>query len=563
MIKRCWKCGYENRAPSFSKDDGCPKCGAIYSKAPAVKGEGEPKKKGLSGGGGTPPRDQAKEERTCSTIGDVDLVRELILLIRSRYGLICLETAEEERAESLLRHLADSMSLPFFIWTLSAGLQRADLEKTIYGTTNPKQALDHIESINLAAVYHFQGLGPLLDDAVLEAKLVHLVRSFTKGEGALVLTGTDVKVPEAVKPHTAWLSLPPPARQDYAKLLLQICEDLKKKMQITVAMGKQSLSRLVNDLSGLTLLEAEKVLTKAIIEDGKLSPQALQRVLRAKKSIVEREGLLEYFPVQESLSDIADLARLKKWLIKRKAIIQEPDRAQRSGLTFPKGILLLGVPGSGKSLCAKAVAMEWGLPLLKMDPSSLYNKYIGETEKNFKRAMQTAEKMSPVVLWIDEIEKILATGEQEDGGVSLRVLGMFLSWLQDRKGDVFVVATSNDIERLRPEPLRKGRFDEIFFLDLPHPEAREAMFRIHLKRRGYDPGSFDLSRLAAATEDFSGAEIEQVVVAALYTAFSSDQLLSMQLLLDEADQTQPLARTRSEYVESLRAWAKERTVSAQ
>ncbi|HYA02703.1 MAG TPA: AAA family ATPase [Syntrophobacteria bacterium] len=508
-------------------------------------------------------RHRSPGDDTCSTCGDFDVIRELILLIRSRYALICLDTVEEDRAESLLKHLADSMNLPFFTWTLGRGLQRADVGKPVYATADPKQALDHIELSEFPAIYHFQGLGALLDDALLGAKLAQAARRFTKIEGALVLTGTEVKIPEAVKPHTAYLKLPPPARRDYAQLLEGIYRDLSKKREIKVEMSKQEMNRLLNDLSGLTLLEAGKILTKAMIEDGRLSHEDLKLVIEAKKRIVEREGLLEYFPVEERMADVADLAQLKAWLAKRKNIIDEPERATRMGLSFPKGILLLGVPGSGKSLCAKSVAMEWTLPLLKMDPSNLYNKYIGETEKNFKRAMDMAETMSPVVLWIDEIEKVLAAGDQEDGGVSLRVLGMFLSWLQDRRGDVFVVATSNDVQRLPPELLRKGRFDEIFFVDLPDQEARAAIFRIHLKRRGHDPERFALPRLAAASEGFSGAEIEQAVVAALYTAFAGDRPLSNEILLEECGHTNPLSRTRAEYIRSLRKWATGRTVSAQ
>jgi len=492
-----------------------------------------------------------------------DLIKELTLLIRSRYGLICLETMEEERAESLLRHLADFMSLPFFIWSLTRGLQRADLEKTIYGTTDAGQALDHIEISKFPAVYHIQGLGPLLEDRVLGAKLAQVARKFTQIEGALVLTGTDLEIPEAAKPHTAYLTPPPPDRRDYADLVQHIYRDLSTRMHVKVEMSRRDMNRLLNNLSGLTLLETEKILTKAIIEDGRLAPDDLQLVIQAKKAIVEREGLLEYFPVEESMSDIAGLARLKAWLAKRKSILTEPKRAAQYALRFPKGILLLGVPGCGKSLCAKAVAMEWGLPLLKMDPSNLYNKYIGESEKNFKRAMATSEKMSPVILWIDEIEKAFASGGSDDGGVSQRVLGIFLSWMQERKGDVFVVATSNDVAKLPPEFLRKGRFDEIFFVDLPNSEEREAILAIHLTRRGHDPKQFDLASLAVATEGFSGAEIEQLVVSALYTAFSNNDPLTTGLLLEECKRTRPLSKTRSEHIQFLRRWAKGRTASAQ
>ncbi|MBW3554418.1 MAG: AAA family ATPase, partial [Gemmatimonadetes bacterium] len=286
--------------------------------------------------------------------------------------------------------------------------------------------------------------------------------------------------------------------------------------------------------------------------------------LEHKRKVVEREGLLEYYPAEEAMADIADLATIKDWLAKRKSIITEPARAKEFGLEFPKGILLVGVPGSGKSLCAKAVATEWTLPLLKLDPGGLYNKYVGETEKNFRRAMETAERMAPVVLWIDELEKAFAEsgGGGEDGGVSTRVLGTFLSWMQERRGDVFVVATANAVERLPPEFLRKGRFDEVFFVDLPDDETRRAIFRIHLGRRNQDPARFDLPALAAASDGFSGAEIEQVIIAGLYTAFAASGTLTDDVLLAEVRATRPLSVVAAERIAALRRWADGRTVAA-
>ena len=284
-------------------------------------------------------------------------------------------------------------------------------------------------------------------------------------------------------------------------------------MNVDVRLSEEDTNRLLNNVKGLTLTEAEKIITRIIVEDGSLNPDDIRKVIDAKKEIIEREGVLEYYPAEESMSDIADLRTLKSWLSKRKEIITNPEKAAGFGLSFPKGVLLLGVPGCGKSLSAKAVAVEWGLPLLKMDPSHLYNKYIGESEKNFERAMDTAEKISPVVLWIDEIEKAFsAGGESEDGGVSTRIFGTFLSWLQDRNGDVFIVATANDVEKLPPELLRKGRFDEIFFVDLPDEETRKLIFDIHLRKRDKDPLGFDLPLLVRKTEGFNGSEIEQVIV---------------------------------------------------
>jgi SpoVK/Ycf46/Vps4 family AAA+-type ATPase len=242
--------------------------------------------------------------------------------------------------------------------------------------------------------------------------------------------------------------------------------------------------------------------------------------------------------------------------------VKSPEKAEQFGLGFPRGVLLLGVPGCGKSLSAKAVAAEWGLPLLKLDPSNLYNKYVGESEANFKRAMRAAERMAPIVLWIDELEKAFAAGGSEDGGVSQRILGSFLGWMQDRKGDVFVVATANDIQRLPPEFLRKGRFDEIFFVDLPDRATRAEVFRIHLAGRAHDPAAFDLEALAEASDGFSGSEIEQVVVSGLYTAFANGTRLDTAALLAEARATRPLSVTMVERMDAMRAWARGRTVTA-
>jgi SpoVK/Ycf46/Vps4 family AAA+-type ATPase len=331
---------------------------------------------------------------------------------------------------------------------------------------------------------------------------------------------------------------------------------------VDVDLSREEMAGLLRSLSGLTLLEAEKILTKAMIEDHRLTAEDIGHVIEAKRVVVEREGLLEYYPVEQTLADIADLATLKSWLSKRKNVVAHPVSAGEFGLTFPRGVLLLGVPGCGKSLSAKAVAREWGLPLLKFDTSNLYNKYIGESEKNFKRAIRAAERMAPVVLWIDELEKAFAVGGTDDGGVSQRILGSFLSWMQDRKGEVFIVATANDIERLPPEFLRKGRFDEIFFVDLPDGATRREIFRLHLEARSQDPSRFDLDTLAAATNGFSGSEIEEVVVSGLYTAFSDGTSLTTASLGEAVKGTVPLSVTMGERVDALRRWARGRTVPA-
>lgn len=488
---------------------------------------------------------------------------DLELLLRARYGLVRLETEEEERANGLLTHLADAAGVPFFTWTRSRGLVRAGMADPIYQTREPVRALAHVTAAEIDAVYHFQSLvGGLQGQDLLVAHLKDAARSMEARKGAVVLTGEGPDLPPQLREIAAHLTLPGPSDEEFSQLLARIVRDLSARQHVTVELTADERAALVKNLSGLTLLEAEKVLTKSIVEDGALTADDVKAVIDAKRRIVEREGLLEYYPVETTMAGVADLATLKAWLAKRKAVVLQPERAEQFGLDFPRGVLLLGVPGCGKSLSAKAVASEWQLPLLKLDPSNLYNKYIGESEANFKRAMRAAERMAPVVLWIDELEKAFAAGGTEDGGVSQRILGSFLTWMQDRRGDVFVVATANDIQRLPPEFLRKGRFDEIFFVDLPDRDTRGEVFRIHLRNRGQNPDDFDVEALADAADGFSGSEIEQVVVSALYAAFSGERPLDTAALRAEVEQTLPLSVTMSEKVEALRSWAEGRTVRA-
>ncbi len=491
-----------------------------------------------------------------------DIVTDLALLVKSHYGIIVIETVEEDRAEKILVQLALRLEIPLFIWTINKGLYNIEKGNTIYGTENLAMALSHVTSTKLEALYHFRSLGPFLREITVSSKLIDIAEKLSREKGALILTGCDIEISESLKPHTAITDLPLPTREEYTTLLVNTYRDLTRRSKIDFEISPTDINRLINNLQGLTFLEAHKVLTMVMIEDGRLSMDDIQKVIEAKREIIEREGLLEYYTVEERFEDIADLVGLKSWLNKRKHFITDPDRAAQAGLSFPKGILLLGVPGTGKSLCAKAVSIEWGLPLLKMDPAKLYSKYIGETERNFKRAMEIAEKMSPLVLWVDEIEKAFATGGESDGGVSMRVLGGFLSWMQEREGDVFVVATANDVTRLPPELLRKGRFDEIFFVDLPDFDTRVSIFHIHLKRRKLEPNTFDLELLAGITDGFSGAEIEQVIVSALYTAFSDKSTLTTDHLVAEVNHTSPLSKVRSEHIAALREWAEERTVTA-
>jgi hypothetical protein len=492
-----------------------------------------------------------------------DALHDLELLFRSRHGLIYLETEEEDRANALLAHVADRLGIPLFSWTRSKGLRRSDLGTTVYESEDPQKALQHVAYAKVDGVYHFRSIAGSLGGHDLLISLVRdAAESLYEPTGALVLTGAGVELPGPLKEIAAHVTLPGPSDDEFRDLLARIVRDLSARQSVHVELTPPERERLVRSLSGLTLMEAEKILTKSIVEDGTLGAHDIEKVVEAKRAVVEREGLLEYYPAETAMAGVADLASLKAWLAKRKAVVREPDRAAEFGLEFPRGMLLLGVPGCGKSLSAKAVAAEWELPLLKLDPSNLYNKYIGESESNFKRAMRAAERMAPVVLWIDELEKAFASSGDADGGVSKRILGSFLTWMQDRRGDVFVVATANDIQSLPPEFLRKGRFGEIFFVDLPDGPTRADVFRIHLRSRGHDADAFDLLRLSEETAGFSGSEIEEVVVAALYTAFSAGTTLDTDALAREIAETRPLSVTMKEKIADMRRWAEGRAVRA-
>lgn len=493
-----------------------------------------------------------------------DALSELELLIRAHYALIVVETVEPERAEELVRQAASELHLHYYYWTRSKGVRRGNSPGDSYfeDTQDPSKALQYAQQ-DSAGVYLFRDLAAYLEDPVVVSHLLDVVSMFEARRGALILVGTHVKLPDSLRPSATFFKLPPPSYDDYRIIVERMIREYSARMKVTVELTPQERSRLINNLQGLTLREAEKIITRQIVEDGALRARDIEGVISAKRQVIQQDGLLEFYPAEFGLSEVAGLKGLKEWLVKRRSVVTDAQRAVDFGLRFPKGILLLGVPGCGKSMCAKAVATEWGLPLLKLDPANLYDKYIGDSEKNFKRALHTAERMAPVILWIDELEKAFAQGgDDADGGVSRRVFGSFLAWLQERRGDVFVVATSNDVSKLPPEFIRKGRFDEVFFVDLPLGKVREAIFSIHLKRRKQLPEKFDLAALAAASDGFSGAEIEESVVAGLFSAYSENAPLSTELLLAEIGRTRPLALTMTEKISQLRVWAQDRTVMA-
>lgn len=494
-----------------------------------------------------------------------DRVRDLEILFLAHHPLLFLESVEEERVEALLRYVAEKNRLPFLVWEPGRGLRRVEhAEGTpIHGTEDAAHCLAFVERANQEAVYFLRGITKALEEPENAVRLKSIYRKYFEHRGAVVLSGSELAVAPDLEPLFTTLALGEPSDEAYYHFVTAVLRDVRQRRPIEVDLTSEDVTRLLQNLRGLTFLEVRKILTRALVEDGRFSREDVDGVLDAKRRIIQRSGVLEYFPADEGFSDIAGLANLKAWLRKRAASFVDPERARSFGLPPPKGLLLLGVQGCGKSLCAKAVAREWGLPLVRLDPAGIYQKYFGETEKNFRRAIRTAETMAPIVLWIDEIEKAFSQGSDSDNGTSQRVFGTFLSWLQEKDERVFVLATANDVSGLPPELMRKGRFDEIFFVDLPDADVRREIFRVHLRRRGRVPEDFDLDALAEAADGFSGAEIEQAVISSLYTVFSENEDLSTGRVLEEIRSTRPLSVTMAEKIEALRAWAKGRAVAAE
>ncbi len=489
---------------------------------------------------------------------------ELTLLIQSRHPLVVVESADEQR---LFAHLSDScatLGLPLFSWTVTEGIKRLGAASPVYETADPAKALAHIEAAAMPAVYAFCDLAPYLTDARLVRRLREVAQSADAKRATIVLSGPSIELPAELRPLAARWTLELPPREEMSALVLATFNELNRGHAYHYQLSREDLDRFVGQLAGLSAPEARRVVARCVLDDGALDIRDLAIALEAKKDRVEDSGVLEFEDPKQDAVELGGLANLKGWLTRAQAGYSE--RARELGLAPPRGILLIGVQGCGKSLACRAVARQWGLPLLRLDAGRLFDKYVGESEKNLRKAFETAEAVAPVVLWIDEIEKAFASGSgsgDADAGLSRRLFGAFLTWLQEKQPGVFVAATANDLSAVPPELLRKGRFDEVFFVDLPNEDERRAIFELHLRRRKQDPAAFDLGALASAADGFSGAEIEQAIVTALYGMIAQHgDTLTTERVLGELNATIPLSRSRREEIESLRAFAAERFVPA-
>jgi SpoVK/Ycf46/Vps4 family AAA+-type ATPase len=503
--------------------------------------------------------------------------RELQTLIQSFHPILVIETVEEERVQIFLQTATKEMSLPMFEWSRTKGLTRApgildahwnneyappgnNKPTTIGNTAEALALLQHIESMTLKAVFWLKDFAPCLEDPAIARQFRELAQKFSQNCSALILTGNAVSLPYDIAHEAVYIDFPLPTHDELAQSVRDVIHTFTAKHRLQVTLQPEELKTLIHSLSGMTLKQARQVLAYAALDDHKLTAQDIQQILHRKAQVIRKDGVLEYLPIPDNTTELGGFAGLKHWLTRTKVGFSA--QARSLNLSAPKGILIVGIQGCGKSLAAKAIAREWNMPLLKLDAGRLYNKYIGESESNFRQAIRLAESMAPSVLWVDEIEKSFSNNQSDtDGGLSQRLFAFFLTWMQEKTQEVFVVATANDISQIPPEFLRKGRFDEIFFVDLPLEAERETILKIHLRRHHQNPEQLNMADLLDATEGFSGAELEQVVISALYSALYLEQPLDTALLLKEIQQMIPLSVSRKEHLQQLRAIAKDRFVS--
>jgi ATP-dependent 26S proteasome regulatory subunit len=494
--------------------------------------------------------------------GTPKFVSDLETLLRARYPLIYLVSFEEQRLDAVLAEVAHNHGKSLFTWSVTRGLRRQVGPRSVPvsdQTRDPIEALHSVSRLTEPSLAVFKDLHAHLDGALVVRALRELAHDLKSTLTTVILLSPVLRIPPELEKDVSVLDVPLPSFRDLLQLLKEIIGVVRQGNKASVNLSREQAEQLIKAAQGLTLSEAENAFAKAIANDGVLDKNDIQLVLDEKRQVIRKSGLLEFVDVEEDLRQVGGLTDLKQWLDRRKNAFGESARS--FGLPSPKGVLFLGVQGCGKSLTAKAIARQWGLPLLRLDLGRIFSSLVGSSEENLRRAISVAESVSPTVLWLDEIEKGLsgATGMVTDSGVSARVFATLLTWLQEKTAPVFVVATCNRIDAVPPELLRKGRFDEIFFIDLPSAAERRDIFRIHLQRRQREPSRFDLDALAVAAEGFSGSEIEQAVLAALYNAFAQNEELSQPHLLQALSETFPLSATMPEEIGRLREWAKRRT----
>ena len=511
-------------------------------------------------------------------------LERLKVLVNSSTPIVVMETVEEMRALGLVRLACADLNMAVFEWSIADGLVRSGSNVSasrpaatrrasgaensdsgpIYNTFEPVQALANMEAMTLEAVFVLKDFHRHMDSPVIIRRLRDVGQKFSANRRTLVLTAPSIQMPPELASLVEYLDLPLPDKQRLREIVHETYTRLAKTYTLQMKLDAPGVDAVAANLRGLTEEEADRAVSQALVSRYAICPETITDVFEAKKELLRRSGMLDFIEVSDSMSSVGGLDNLKGWLAQRRGAWE--DSAHDFGLDPARGVIILGVQGCGKSMCARAIAGEWKLPLVKFDTAAVYDKFIGETEKRIQKVFKVAEGLAPCVLWIDELEKVFAGSGPDsasvDAGVSSRILAAFLSWMQDRKAPVFVAATCNNVTALPPELIRKGRFDELFFVDLPNHSERKQIFSIQLTRKKRNPAEFDLDKVAATANGYSGAEIDAAVQTGLYAAFSSKQALSTQLLLDALRTTVPLSTTRAEEIATLREWAKTRAVPA-
>jgi SpoVK/Ycf46/Vps4 family AAA+-type ATPase len=519
-----------------------------------------------------------------------DVLERLKILIDSSTPIIVMETVEEMRAVQLVREASSPLNLAVFEWSIASGLVRCGGDAAgspteakfpgsarsslhqpdeanataIYNSREPAQALGTLESISVEAVFILKDFHRHMEDPVVVRRLRDVGQKFSTNRKTVVITAPALSVPSELASLVEFVELPLPDKTRLREILDEVWKRVGSSRTLRRTIDPAGVDAVINNLRGLTEEEADRAISQALVTRYGLVPETVTDILAAKKDLLQHSGMLEFVDASENMAAVGGLENLKNWLAQRRGSWEEA--AQQFGLEPARGVIILGVQGCGKSLCARAVAGEWKLPLVKFDTAAIYDKFIGETEKRIQKVFRVAEGLAPCVLWIDELEKVFAGSGPDsasvDAGVSSRILASFLSWMQDRRAPVFVAATCNNVTVLPPELIRKGRFDELFFVDLPSQSERKQIVGIQLSKRKRIPSDFDLEQAAAAATGFSGAEIDAAVQSALYAAYSAKQQLTTQNLLDVLAQTVPLSTTRAEEIQAQREWARERAVAA-
>jgi len=489
-------------------------------------------------------------------------IKQLESLLSTQIPLVVVESHEEQKVINLLERVAALNGQGFFVWNLTHGLRRWNGGEQPYNTQDLVEALRHIEKSPQNGVFLFLDAHPFLEDPMVVRTIKNIAQKYAAVARMQVFLSAKIDLPDELSRMAVSFK---PALPDRNAIKALVQDEIGKYVGASgtrVRGQREALEMLVQHVGGLSEEDARRLIRMAIRDDGRITLSDIGNVLKAKHEFLKASEILGLETGIAKIDELGGLKNLKRWLAVRREIFISGDPS--GPLPAPKGVLLLGVQGAGKSLAAKTVAGAWYLPLFRLDFGTLYNKFHGETERNLRQALAIAGAMSPCVLWMDEIEKGISgdAGGASDGGVSQRVLATLLTWMAERSGRVFLVATANDIQRLPPELLRKGRFDEIFFVDLPGDEARRQILKIHLQRRKLDPAGFDLERLSAACDGFSGAEIEQAIVSALYEALAAKQPLATEHVLAETSRTRPLSVIMAEKVQALRDWALQRAVPA-